>query len=352
MRHRQHLPTVALLVGFVVDIVLFKTINLSYAQLILATHLSIVALCILVLALPSEAKGQSLFSWAQGWLPLLQQYSTGNLLSAFLVLYSGSGSLSQSWPFFALLGIAVVGNEVFARERSRLAFHTSLLFFNLLLFFALALPLMTGTISVLAFILAIVAGTVVFQIFRWSLRLIARDTYQANRPVINRGALFVLVSLTVLYFTNLIPPLPLTLKDVGYFHGVSRVGDTYVVADEVRPWYDRFFDLGGTTVRLSPGESLYVYSAVFAPAHLDTEIVHRWEYFNEGSSAWESHNVVRMSIEGGRDGGWRTYSLVRDPAEGRWRVSVETTRGAVIGHAYATVTQPAKTVQLVEVVKK
>jgi len=41
----------------------------------------------------------------------LYQYSTGALLSGFLILYAASGSLAASWPFFILVAIAAIWNE-------------------------------------------------------------------------------------------------------------------------------------------------------------------------------------------------------------------------------------------------
>ena len=50
-----------------------------------------------------------------------------------------------------------------------------------------------------------------------------------------------------------------------------------------------------------------------------------------------SRSRVVFSIVGGRDGGYRGYSLKTNMESGWWRVRVETTRGQVLGQAQFTV---------------
>ena len=74
---------------------------------------------------------------------------------------------------------------------------------------------------------------------------------------------------------------------------------------------------------------MYAYSSVFAPTALSTHIVHHWEHKEGGQ--WATVSTVPFSIVGGRDGGYRGYSELPVFAEGEWRISVETTRGQLIG---------------------
>ena len=332
-KNKHRLATFALIIGFAVDIVTFRNLNLAYAQIILAVHLFIVATAILILATPVREKTNSFFAHVRSWTPVAHQYSTGNLLSAFLVLYSASGSFAQSWLFFALLAVAILGNERLTLQKYRLPFHTSLFFLNVLLFMALALPVVTRSISAASFLGAVVVATIIFQIFRRVLRFVAKEAYAHNRKRIHQSGVVVLVALVVLYFTNLIPPIPLTLKHINFYHSVERSGDAYLVRDETRGIFESFFDSGGKTLRLVLGEDAYVFTAVSAPAQLNTNVVHRWEYFDEANERWVTKNTVQFSITGGRHDGYRGFSLTEDPAVGKWRVSVETARGQVIGRA-------------------
>ena len=45
----------------------------------------------------------------------------------------------------------------------------------------------------------------------------------------------------------------------------------------------------------------------------------------------------RIAIEGGRDGGYRGYSIKTNLPDGEWRCVVETEKGLVVGEVYFSV---------------
>ena len=335
--NKHRLATVALVFGFLVDIITFRNLDLTYALIILGAHLFIVASTIIILSLPYTEKEGSIFGSVRGWIPVLQQYSMGNLLSAFLVLYSASSSLIASWPFLALVAIAAIGNETLKLQKYRLPFQTSLFFLNVILYTALLLPVMLGSISVTAFLLSAVVAAFVFMLFRRALWLVSRKAFSERKRSINVGAVGMLIAVVVLYSTSLIPPIPLTLKHADFYYLVERSGSTYFAVDEDRGFFKRFFAIEGKTLRLTPGERAYVYTAVSAPARIDTNIVHVWEYYDETLKKWVQGNKVSYAITGGRKEGYRGFSLTENPTEGRWRVSVENTRGQVLGRSYVQI---------------
>ena len=344
--NKERLATVALVFGFLVDLITFRTIDLSLAQLILSVHLIIVAVSLLILYQPEpEEFEESFFSKARAWLPVVQQYSMGNLLSAFLVLYSASASFSQSWPFLVLLVFAVVGHETLKLRKYRLPFQTTLFFLNLLLFFTLAVPVFLNDIGVASFLISIGVSMLIFTIYIRVARITTRRAFKASGISIRAGWIGAAALIILLYFTNLIPPIPLSLKDVGSYYNVTRSNGGYVLERESQNVFERFFDFNGTTLRLAPGESAYAFSAVFAPGEFSENIVHRWQFFNEERGQWETQNTVRFPIVGGRDGGYRGFSLTENPVPGRWRVSVETVRGQVIGRTYLSIRRAEEEVQ-------
>lgn len=345
-KYKHRLATVALVFGFLVDIVTFRTIDLSWSQTILAVHLVIVAVSILILARPAGEK-ENWFSALRSWVPIAHQYSTGALLSAFLVLYSASGSLVQSWPFFALVAIAAIGNETLKLQKFRLPFQTSLFFLNLLLFFALATPIALNAIGAWTFLVGIVVAALAFSIFSRVGRLFARYAFRTHMISIRLGWTAVLGLMVFLYFTNLIPPIPLSLKEVSAHYEVSRLGNEYIALSESRQWFERFLDVDGETLHLTPGAPAYVFTAIFAPADFSENIVHRWQYFNEETEVWETKNTVRFPIVGGRRGGYRGYSFTENPTSGKWRVSVETVRGQVVGRTYINIERATEEVNVV-----
>ncbi|MHB1117932.1 MAG: DUF2914 domain-containing protein [Minisyncoccota bacterium] len=141
--------------------------------------------------------------------------------------------------------------------------------------------------------------------------------------------MFVLIN--VLYFANIIPPIPLVLKEAGVYHLVGRTAEgTYVARTEPRKWND-FLAWYRPTVHHVPGEPVYFYSAVFAPTRLEVAILHEWQYFDSKKDEWVTTDLLRFRVIGGRDGGYRGYSVKENLFAGRWRVNVITKRGQPLG---------------------
>ena len=72
-------------------------------------------------------------------------------------------------------------------------------------------------------------------------------------------------------------------------------------------------------------------SAVFAPAKLTESIFHEWAYFDETRRRWTPTDRLPFTVIGGRDLGYRGYSLKKNIFPGTWRVDVTTSRGQLIG---------------------
>ena len=78
---------------------------------------------------------------------------------------------------------------------------------------------------------------------------------------------------------------------------------------------------------------MYVYTAIFAPSGISTNIVHEWQRHDETSGKWVTEHRLTFHITGGREGGYRGYSLKKDVTPGEWRVNVTTDYGQLIGRA-------------------
>ncbi len=334
-QNKRHLATAAFVVGFFVDAFTFGNLNLNITLILLSAYLVVASGTLLLSRVPPREAGKTppFLKSLIPWLPVVHQYAIGALLSPFLVLYYASGSFSASWPFLAVVALAAVGNETVRLERHRLPFQTTLLFLNLILFAALAAPIFMRETGIVSFMIALGGAAGVFFLFVLIGSLVAPRDFAASARLIRAGAAALVGMMLLLYITHLIPPIPLSAKAAGFYHSVQKIGDTYVVTDEIRPWYERFLDVDGIRLRLAPGEAAYFYGSVFAPARLTTDIVHRWQEFDEKTGEWVTRSTVRFDIIGGRPEGYRGHSLIQNPAPGRWRVSVETAEGAVIARA-------------------
>jgi hypothetical protein len=192
-------------------------------------------------------------------------------------------------------------------------------------------------------------ATVAFALVIAGLTVIGPRRMMQSWKGIAAGAVGVLVVLNASYFTNILPPLPLALTNAGVYHSVTRDGDVYHAVGETRPLISRISMPGmETLVHVNPGESLYLYSAVFAPIKLQTKILHIWQHYDDTANEWRTQAVVSYPISGGRDGGYRGFSVKSLPAKGHWRVDIETADGRIIGRVAFSVVPVSRQIASVE----
>jgi hypothetical protein len=337
IRHEKRISSVALVLGFIVDNITFAFIEISTAALALAGYLVLAAAGIALINM-HERTGL-LARIALKIHPFLApsvQFSFGALFSAFTIFYSKSGSLTSSWPFMLMLVGLLVGNEFFRRRYLQMTFQAVMWFVALLLYAIFLTPILIGSIGVLSFVAGTIAALAVVAGFLFTLARIAPARFNSIKRMLAVSVVGVYIGLYGLYFTNLIPPIPLSLREIGVYHAVERLSDGgYALVDEDRPWYEPI--MPGLTIHTAPNEPVYIFSAVFAPSRLTTPIVHRWQYYNEVRGEWVTTNTLNFSISGGRQGGFRGYTYKTQMEQGKWRVSVETTRGQVLGDITFTV---------------
>ena len=342
-RYQHQLSIGSFFVGFTIDTILLKRIDLWASNALLISYLA-VALAVLLLlhSAASRPPRSQVLKTSVEWLPFIGQFAFGGMFSGFLIFYSQSGTIAGSWPFLALIIVLIVSNEFLRSYQSRLTYQATLLFFCVYSFSIYALPIFLGSMGDQVFELSGIAALVVFCGIYLILWCIDRRRLYASRMSIAVAVLGVYALITTLYHTNFLPPIPLSLKAVGVYHDLARTGGVYVAAaEEQMPWQS----LLGARMHVVPGASLYAFSSVFAPTTLTTDIVHRWQRKEDG--AWVTFAAIPFGIRGGRDGGYRGYTEVPIREAGEWRVLVETTRGQRIGsYAFRVVfiTSPVSTV--------
>lgn len=342
--YERYVSPIALISGFLADnFILLRRVDLLQTNAILLFYLVVAAFGIVLMHLVEAGKIRNRHLVNTSPLILIaMQFAFGGLFSGYLSLYSRSASLALSWIFVAVVAALLLGNERFTRFYSRFIFQISLYFTVLFSFLIFFLPVVLHRIGPAMFILSGVASLLVITVFLWVLNRtvpgIVRKDLALAVPII----VVIFCVFNALYFANIIPPLPLALKEAGVYHSVMRApnGDYQLLAEPV-PWYASYLRYN-TTYHATTDEDVYVYSAIFAPSGLATAILHEWQRYDEVSRAWVTTGALRFGIVGGRDGGYRGYSFKSAPAPGKWRVNVITEYGQLIGRISFTVV-PAST---------
>lgn len=327
--NERHFLVGALLLGFIVDNLTLSRIDLVFDNAILFSYLTLATIAIILITRFSERK----FS---RWLFYLLQYAFGGLFSGFIIFYSQSTGFIGSWLFIAILVALFIGNEFFKERYMRTSFQLSILFVALFLYIIFLVPIITGKLGASMFLISGIISIILISFIVW---LINALSHKSSRQL-GRGFIFTILLLYIifntLYFTNIIPPIPLSLKELTIAHHIERVDDgQFLVATQKRPWY-KFFNT--SDIAYKPGTPLYSFASVFAPTKINTKISHQWSYFDEKKSEWVPVSRIGFSISGGRDEGFRGYTFKEALREGRWRVDVLTERNQLIGRTTFTLT--------------
>ncbi len=321
-KYERKISIASLSLGFVVDSLTLERVDALRENLWILANLIIVGVVIILLHRRKE--GERGF-----WLPNILQFSFGALLGAFFIFYFMSTAISATWPFLAVLFMAMIFNEFFQKRYERLAFQLSFLYFSIFSFVIFLTPLMVKKIGPDVFIFSGFIGLFIVWVYLHILKGFIREKFLENRTHIWAFIIVIFAGVNTLYFTNLIPPIPLSLKDGGIYHSVEKsVAGNYTVLEEVRGW-ERFLAFW-PKVHWQTGETLYAYTAIFAPGSIASDIVHDWQYKNEAGD-WVSATRIPLYLSGGRSGGFRTYSQKANLTPGQWRVDVETPSGQIIG---------------------
>ncbi len=329
-RYERQLSAAGMVTGFVTDNFMFRRIDLPNTQYVFISYLALAAVSILVLhSINAHSDPEAPRPRWQSWLPFASQFALGGLWSGFLIFYTRSAVLLASWPFLLVLAAILIGNELFKHYHSRLVFTAVLLFFALFSYAIVTVPLLTRTIGVFTFLLSGFAAVAVFAVFLFVLSLFGRSSFAASKWQIVFGSALVYGLINLFWFTNILPPLPIALARSGVYNMVKHVGDDYIGTAEAQPWYTN--PAAPAVVHVAKGDPVYVYSAVFAPVRFTTKIVHNWQHYSPKRRRWLSASVVAYPINGGRDGGYRGYTIKRRPEDGDWRVDISTGDGHLLG---------------------
>ncbi len=344
--HEKVVSFLIFVLGFIYDLVTLRRIDQTYDIAVLAFHLTVVSVSILIIHLQERNRYNTIRDTdemvekrteQQTWFHFFMQFSFGGLFSSYMIFYSQSATFIGSWPFLIFLVILFIGNEFLRKHYVELTFQLSILYFCLFSYSIFTIPIMLGKIGKGIFILSGVISLAVFICFCLILTLTSPRRIRRAALPLTLSVFGIYIFFNSAYFLNIIPPVPLSLKEIGIYHTVMKDGDgNYNVQGEDKTFVQNY--LGGKqTVHEVAGEPIYVFAAVFAPTNLTTHVSHQWSKYDEKTKEWVRVSSVRFAILGGRDNGYRGYSLIRNATDGEWRVDVLTDDGLLIGRKSFTV---------------
>lgn len=331
INNERYLSPLALVLGFLWDSLTLQRIDLWIENVIIVAYLFIAGISILILnAYQGGRLYARLFEKIVFITPFLLQFAFGGLFSAFVIFYSKSASFIASWPFILILGFLLIGNELFRERYLKFTFQVSIFFIALYSYLILAMPVLFNQIGAFVFIISGITAVLLISGFIYIIYKAIPERFKEAQVLLFTIIGIIYLVFNFLYFTNIIPPVPLALKESGIYHSIERTGNKYKLTYEPSPWYS-FFQEYNDVFHWRSGERVYCYSAVFAPTDIDTKIFHRWSYWSEEKEEWVKTDRLGYFIIGGRGGGFRGYTFKSNLLEGDWRVEVITERDQVLG---------------------
>lgn len=345
-KYERFLMPAMLVVGLAADFFTFKNIRIETSLMLLGAYFILAGLAITYIHLYDKPGIQDRHPVSRATRVVAQmivQFAFGALLSASFVFYWFSGTVAVSWPLILIFALLMVSNDVLRHYFERPVVQISVYFFTAFSLLSLILPVAFNSIAVWHFVYAGILSLIFISFYIAGIaRLVPSMREKRARMFI--PVLIIFAAMNAFYFFNVIPPIPLSVREAGVYHDVRRSGSDYLVQAEKETFWQRVWP--GQKIHAAPGERLFVFASIFAPADLNTTIVHEWQYYDASAGEWVSKDRLTYPISGGRVQGYRGYTLKTTVQPGKWRVDVETQRGQVLGRVHFTVESVAEKPEL------
>ena len=255
-------------------------------------------------------------------------FMLGTLLNIYTLFYFKSASAWTSFLFLLVLAALLAVNELKPFEDNGTILRMTLFSLCLISYFTYLMPTLAGEIGALPFLGTLIASTACVALLAWRLRPHLREAEDVLMRHLFIPYACVALGFAGLYFAKIIPPVPLSLSYIGVYHDVRREGDEFVLTSTRPKW--KFWQHGDQDFTAAPEDRIFCYVSVFSPARFKERLQVRWLY-KDPAAGWTEFDAIPLGIVGGRDGGWRGFTVKDHWKAGRWRVRVETSDGRELG---------------------
>lgn len=338
-RHEKTITPIFLALGFLFDIVTLDRIDswMTIAQqaiYILGVAL-LVGLEVLERAEVVQVSPETHPRLSRLWpyRTALVHFLLGSLLSSYTLFYFKSASFLSSFVFISLLSGLLIANEYSRFQGFGTGLRVAMFSLCLLSYLIYFVPILMGFIGEVPFLVSLLVSSVLcFFVYRLLRRKIPSEVRLGKQ--VRMPMLLVHLGFALLYYTRILPPVPLSISYMGIYHGITKQDDRYELSYTRPAW--KFWQHGDQSFAARPGDQIYGFASIFSPSGFKDEIQVRW-FLHDAKRGWESQDHIRMQIVGGRERGFRGYTVKKNFQPGKWRFQVETSDGREVGRLYFTV---------------
>ncbi len=328
---KHHITTLLFVGGFIFDLIILPEAGHTLTVWLGVLYLSIVAAGIAlrewVISQNTASKTeQKIFSF----LTFSIAYFSGSSLSFISVYAIRSAAFSVSWPLLLLLLLCVLVNELVSSHHFRFTLDVGVLLVAVFFFVVFNVPLVLKVQNDMTFVISAGVAIGVSLVYLYLLQF-SSESASEEAPRLYALAVGIPMFISMLYFLNVIPAVPLSLRSGGVYHNIVRnERGEFLGTQEMDT---RFFSSFRVPVYHldSQGDGVFFFSSVNAPAQLTAPISHTWEYYDPIRGIWEEKTTVSFTLAGGREDGYRAYSKKENVIDGLWRVTVKVDSKRVVG---------------------
>jgi len=342
-KHKRFAPAVFFFGGVVWDAITLNRIDALVDILFVLVYFVALGACIIAALLTEwEGTSQTLLYKYRKWYSPGIQFFLGALYSTYVIFYFQSASLTTTSLFLLLLVLLLVANEFIRHDTVNLYLLMALYYLAGFSFFVYFVPVVTKVMNYWTFF---AGGVLSVFLVGGMLYFVKRSAvFDRVQPIYGTmGMVFGLfILLNLFYINDWIPPVPLAMRYGGIYHYAEKrsgdlPGEQIYELRYVKPEWYRFWVDSDKQFLYAEGDTVFCFTAIFAPTQLSKEVYHTWSHFNETDRQWETTDRIPYLIEGGRDRGYRGFTFKRNVVPGPWRVDVHTSDGKTLGRIRFTV---------------
>lgn len=340
-RHRRLETGLFFLAGFCFDLLLLERIDSAPMLIHQGSYLLLLSILLAVDHHYAVARIAPIGVWGKllSFRHEMIHFLFGTLLNAFLVFYFKASSGLFSLLFMIGLFAVLLANEMSQFRRLGPVMRVALHSFALTSYFAYLLPVLAGFLSPWLFGLAVLlSSAVTYGLWRAHQRWTPDKAWTFRRAV--GPSLAIQVLLLALYFGRVLPPVPLSLKWIGIYHGAQRQGKLVKLLHQRPAW--KIWEHGDQTFLARPDDRAHCFVRIFAPRNFRDGVKVRWAH-QDSRGEWMRTDAIPLTISGGQEEGWRGIAYKKNFVPGRWKVTIETDDAREVGSIRFTIIADAST---------
>lgn len=334
-KNKPYFPAEFFIGGFVFDLVTLSRIDENFQLIQQFVYLVVIGFLLIFEKSQRVEKWFSTGILNKVWIYRYEviHFLLGSLLSVYTIFYFKSASIWSSFIFIGALSALMVLNE-FEKIKGLGGFlRFSMFSLCSCSYFIYLVPIVWQHLGFFPFVFSLILSGIFYYCFFY---LISKNQNVTSRQLfveVLTPGIIVHVLFLVLYVVRFIPPIPLSVEKMGVYHQISKQQDQYVLQYD-RPWW-LFWQKGAQTFVAAPEDKIHCFVSIFAPSFFSEQV--KMEWYLETPRGWQKTDAIPFQISGGRDQGFRGYTVKSRFDAGEWQVRVVTSDDREMGRIFFTV---------------